>query len=253
MRSCLCILFLQIFLENNYILNSGLLWCDKCGEEMEGRSGTGKLGKRYYYYLCKNRDCGFKVPANEIERVVIEQIKMLSSQDDIIANIIKGTNSRLQRELPQLKEQKKLLQGELDTIRDFADGIMNKWAEMAGEGGSLFLNDKLEELGSRRKEIETGIESLELMIEEIERESVSRELVMLALNKFTDVYEHIQPHKQKDLVQHVLHKAVLSNQSIKIALYGRRTSRLRAFLPLTNPSTLSDSHPGYKDIVSIIS
>ena len=92
---------------------------------------------------------------------------------------------------------------------------------MAGQGGSLFLNDKLGELGNRRKEIETGIESLELMIEEIERELVSRELVMLALNKFTDVFDHIQPHKQKDLVQHVLHKAVLSNQNIKIALYGR--------------------------------
>ena len=92
---------------------------------------------------------------------------------------------------------------------------------MAGQGGSLFLNDKLEELGNRRKEIETGIESLELMIEEVERESVSRELVMLALNKFTDVFDHIQSHKQKDLVQHVLHKAVLSNQNIKIALYGR--------------------------------
>ena len=137
---------------------------------MQGRSGTGKLGRRYYYYACKNKDCGFKVSADEIEGVVLERIKKLSSQDDIIASIVRGTNNRLQKELPQLKEQKKLLQKELDEIRDFADGIMNKWAELAGDGGNLFLNDKLEELGTRRKEIETGIESLELMIGEIERE-----------------------------------------------------------------------------------
>jgi len=37
------------------------------------------------------------------------------------------------------------------------------------------------------------------MIEEIERESVSKELVMSALEKFTGVFDHIQPYKQKDL------------------------------------------------------
>ena len=92
---------------------------------------------------------------------------------------------------------------------------------MASEESNVFLNDKLDELGNRRKEIEAGIESLELMIAEIERESVSRELVMLALNTFTDVFDHIQPYKQKDLVRHVLHKAVLNQNSIKIALYGK--------------------------------
>lgn len=101
---------------------------------------------------------------------------------------------------------------------------------MADEGGNLFLSEKLVELGKRRKEIETGIESLELMIEEIERESVGRELVMLALNKFTEVFDHIQPHRQKDLVRHVLHKAVLSNRNIKIALY-RRPPAIEHFSP----------------------
>ena len=37
----------------------------------------------------------------------------------MIASIIKGTNDRLQKELPQLKEQKMLLQKELDEIRQF--------------------------------------------------------------------------------------------------------------------------------------
>jgi len=57
-------------------------------------------------------------------------------------------------------------------------------------------------------------------IEEIERESVTQELVMLALNKFTDVFEHIQPYQQKKLLSLVLHKAILAPDSIKMALYG---------------------------------
>ena len=177
---------------------------------MEGRSGTGAKGVRYYYYLCKNKECKFKVPADEIEGVILNRIKELSTQKDIMGEIIKSTNEKLQKELPQLKEQKTLLQKELTEIKNFADGIMNKWASLASEDSSLFLKDKLDQLGKRRKEIETGIQALEEMIEEIERESVTQELVMLALNKFTDVFEHIQPYQQKELLSLVLHKAILA-------------------------------------------
>jgi len=48
---------------------------------------------------------------------------------------------------------------------------MNKWASLASEDSSLFLKNKLDQLGKRRKEIETGIQALEEMIEEIERDS----------------------------------------------------------------------------------
>jgi hypothetical protein len=207
--------------KHNYILNGGLLWCEKCGKEMEGRSGTGAKGVRYYYYICKNKECKFKVPADEIEGVVLKRIKDLSAKRDIMESIIKSTNEKLQKELPELKEQKTLLQKELTEIKNFADGIMNKWASLASEDSSLFLKDKLDQLGKRRKEIETGVQALDEMIEEIERESVTQELVILALNKFTDVFEHIQPYQQKELLNLVLHKAILAPDRIKIALYGR--------------------------------
>lgn len=208
-------------IKHNYILNSGLLWCEGCGTEMEGRSGTCARGIRYYYYICKNRDCKFKVPADEIEAVIFKRIKELSTGKGIMTDIIQSTNQKLQKELPQLKDQKMLLQKELTEIKNFADAVMNKWASMAGEDSSFFLKDRLDRLAKRRKEVETGIQSLEEMIEEIERESVNQELVMLALNKFTDIFDHIEPYRQKELLSLVLHKALLSPNSIKIALYGR--------------------------------
>ncbi len=207
--------------KHSYVLNGGLLWCAKCGDEMEGRSGTGARGTRYYYYVCKNRECKFRVPANEIERIVLDRIRELSNQRDIMADIVKSTNKKLKKELPQLKEQKALLQKEHTEIKDFAAGIIDKWASMASEDSALFLKDKLDQLGKRRREVESGIEALEEMVTEIERESVSQELVMLALNKFTDVFGQLQPYRQKELLRLVLHKAVLAPDNMKIALYGR--------------------------------
>ena len=69
--------------------------------------------------------------------------------------------------------------------------------------------------------MEDGIESLDLEIRETEREVVDAELVRLALSNFTDVCDHIPPHKQKELLRLVLHKAILSEDTVKIALYGR--------------------------------
>lgn len=115
------------------------------------------------------------------------------------------------------------------------------YASLASEDSSLFLKDKLNQLGKRRKEIETGIQALEEMIEEIERESVTQEFVILALYKFTDVFEHIQPYRQKELLNLVLHKAILAQDSIKIALFGR-PPRNRAIFFRWIWDTLSDTN-----------
>jgi hypothetical protein len=208
-------------IKHNYLLNGGLLWCEKCGKEMKGRSGTGARNVRYYYYRCKNEECQFKVPANEIEGIILNRLKELSSRKDILGEIIKFTNGRLQKALPELKQQRVLLQKERAEVRAFADTIISRWASLANDKNSVLLKEKLDELGKRRQDIETGIQTLEQMIDEIQRESVSQELVMLALNKFTDVFDHIQPYQQKELLRLVLHKAVLAADSIKIALYGR--------------------------------
>ena len=209
-------------IRHTYILNSGLLWCGKCGTEMEGQAGTGRGGVRYYYNKCKKRDCRFKVSADEIESVILERIRILSREKGILEGIIQATNNSLKKELPQLKGQKKLLQKELAEIKNFADAIINKWTSIANDDSNLFLKDKLDKLEQRRNEIEKGLQALELMIEEIERESVNKELVMLALNKFTKAFDHIPPYRQKELMHLILHKAILAPTSIKIALYGRQ-------------------------------
>jgi hypothetical protein len=57
------------------------------------------------------------------------------------------------------------------SVKDFADSIMNQWTSLASEDSGFFLKDKPGQLGKRRSEIETGIEALKQMIEEIEREA----------------------------------------------------------------------------------
>jgi site-specific DNA recombinase len=70
----------------------GLLYCVPCGCLM-GSSSTTRGTKQYRYYVCARAQqrgwdsCSSKsVPAGEIERVVVEQLGQLSSQEPALAN-----------------------------------------------------------------------------------------------------------------------------------------------------------------------
>ncbi len=206
---------------HTYILNSGLLWCDKCRHEMEGTCGTSRTGDIYYYYRCKNKDCRFKLPADQLEKIVLELIQKIVIHDDTAEEIIKSANENFIKELPQLKQQKKMLEKELVEVKNFADGIMKKWASVTSEDSSILLQEKLDELAKRRMQIEEGIRSLETALDEIKCDLLKKDEITSALNNFIEVFLKSKPYQQKDLIRLVLQKVSISDESIKIALYGK--------------------------------
>ena len=208
-------------IRHTYLLNAGLLRCGECGAQMDGCCGTGRNQNKYYYYMCKNAECKFKVPAGEIERVVIERIQQLSSTPEVMQEIVAITNDKLQSDLPKLAEQKVVLEKDLADVTRMADGLMEQWEELATDEGTVFLKDRLEQLGKRRSEIETGLEELALATEDVEREAVDQETVMRALAEFGNVWESLAPYQQKELMRLVLQKAVVSNEQLELALYGK--------------------------------
>jgi Recombinase zinc beta ribbon domain len=203
------------------MLNSGLLECGKCGSQMEGTCGTGQKGVKYYYCICKNPDCRFKVPAGEIEGLVSERIGQLAGDNETMAGIVAATNERLKIEIPRLRNEKELLERELERVKAAAGGLIDEWASLATPDSSASLKEKLDELGKRRGQIEASLASLELTTADIEREAIDQDIVMKALADFSKVFAEIQPYKQKDLIRLVLHKAILGPDYVKMALYGR--------------------------------
>ncbi|MCX6355818.1 MAG: hypothetical protein NTZ78_13080, partial [Candidatus Aureabacteria bacterium] len=140
---------------------------------------------------------------------------------DIMEDIVAATNIKLRKELPELREQKSQLEKELVKVKTLADQLLGEWGNLATEENKLFLKEKLNELAKRRKELESGLEDVELTIGEIERESVSKDLVRLALSNIMDVFERANPYQQRQLLSLTLNKAVVSGNRIELALRGR--------------------------------
>ncbi|MCU0666888.1 MAG: recombinase family protein [Candidatus Omnitrophica bacterium] len=205
--------------KHTYILNSGLLVCAKCDKPMEGTCGTGHQGNKYFYYHCKH--CKFKMPASEVEQVIIDHIKMLGTQEDMVEAMVREANSQLQKELPQLKTQRDALQRKIETTKSQADGIMVKWTNMATDDNSIFLREKLDELAKQRKEAETGFTAIDIQIKDIQRDAIRKEDVLMAVDKFNSLFDTLHPYQKKEIFKLLLKKAVLGPEGIKIALFGK--------------------------------
>jgi site-specific DNA recombinase len=206
---------------HNYILSGGRLYCGRCGSEMQAGTGTGKNGRLYHYYVCKNPECRFKMPADEVEGLVLERIGYLARDGDVLAGIVAATNEKLRHELPGLRKQRDVLARDLEGVKSTADGLISEWAAVAGGDGAQFLKEKLDDLGKRRAQIEESLVSLDLAMGEVERDTVDEETVGRALADFSAVFAELKPYEQKELVGHVLHKAILGPDYMKMALYGR--------------------------------
>jgi len=113
---------------------------------MEGRSGTGRLGVRYYYYVCRGPDCSLRVGADEIEGAVLNRIQELATNDGLLERLTEEMNQRMARQKPALSSKRRSLQKSLDGVKAQADKVLAEWAILEQETGRAFLTDKLAEL-----------------------------------------------------------------------------------------------------------
>src|SRR3989338_1684359 len=78
-----------------YLLNAGFIYCMKCGTQMEGRNGHGHKGRKaYYYYVCRNRECRFKIPQTEAEGAIYALMSEAAKESQILPRVVEKLNRK---------------------------------------------------------------------------------------------------------------------------------------------------------------
>ena len=163
-------------IDESFILTTKLI-CGKCGAFMAGESGTGKSGKKHYYYKCSHaknkKTCDKKaVKKDWIENLVFgAAMDMLKDQAliDKLVDAILATQGKESSELP-------LLQRQLAEVEKSANNILN-----AIQQGILneFTKTRLDELTERKEQLEVAI-----LQEKIAKPQVSKEQILFWLDGF---------------------------------------------------------------------
>ena len=102
----------------------GLLHCTACGCAMSP-SVTRKNGRAFRYYVCTNatrngwKSCPHpSLPAQQIEDAVVERIKAIGRDPELVAETLAQVRSIQKTRTPQLVAERRRLEKELDRLRD---------------------------------------------------------------------------------------------------------------------------------------
>lgn len=166
--------------KEDYILQ-GKLFCGHCGSSMVGESGTGKSGKKFYYYTCakrkRERGCMKKpVKKDWIEEQIVRLLQGRILNDDVIRVIVDAALDLQERE-----KDDSVLRGFEAELSDVKRAIAN--IITAIEQGIITPSTKarLDELEGRRVDLENAIED-----EKCQQPQLTREQLTFWLERFRD-------------------------------------------------------------------
>jgi site-specific DNA recombinase len=213
-----------------YVLSNGLLACGDCGASMEGRSGIGHLGVRYFYYACRNKNCNVRVPAPEIENEVLDRLRLLATSDEMLDKLVAATNTRLQRQLPALQKRKRELGRQLADVDGQGKRVVAELMEFAGKGRSL-IEARLAELEEQQEGLELALSEVDEALRHIQTAALTAEPIRQALAQITEIYAQLKPLEQKELFRLLLHKAEVSERKIVLQVRGDALSDGESFRP----------------------
>ncbi|MFQ6026808.1 MAG: recombinase family protein [Dehalococcoidia bacterium] len=199
---------------------SGLVHCKRCNSRMDGESATGRIGKKYFYYRCSNRDCKLRAAAAEVEEAIIDRLQLLAEDPELLETLTAETNKKLQQGRPKLERQKGVLEKDLKEVKGMADKLLTELVSLEGQPGQALAREKLNNLGQQQLDLEHGLAEVQQELDSLDQEAVDVELVRSALGQVRDLYGALKPYEQKELMQLVLQRAEVNEREITLEVYA---------------------------------
>lgn len=214
---------------------AGVLKCGNCGSFMTPYYAYGKYKKRYYYYECTRRNHNGKgkeeqgtcdmmyVPAEEIENLMINEVKRLSLDKKIVEEAVERASTSSAGKIEKLKQHKKKLES---SIRE-AEKRRDNYSNMIGNGVFFDLGDDEKEVmlaGMKKaiqdkKEIESSVRQVEFQIADEESRVFNAAIMSQTVEKFSELYERADNKQKKELVKLIFHRIEFTPDVVRYSLY----------------------------------
>ncbi len=201
-------------------LLKGILDCGCCNCAMSPAHST-KRQRRYRYYVCMVAQkrgwhaCPTKsVPADQIEKFVVEQIKCVGRDPDLIAETIRQVNEATKTEIATLSVEMRGLDRDLATwnreVRELVSiGVVDTDSPLLG---------RLADLQERIRGAEQRSTLIREQIFALERDDVDGTEVAEALAEFDPLWETLSPREKGEVVRLLVERVVYNGVTGDVAI-----------------------------------
>jgi len=213
-------------MRNKYgALLKGLLHCGPCGCGMM-HTYTSKGNRRYRYYVCLNaqkrgwENCPTKsVPAAEIERFVVERIKAVGHDDEVLARTLAQARAQNQEGLEALQAERRRL--ERDLAHHGAE--VRKLIDQAGTPGESLTAARLADLQEHIRAAEQRATEVREQIIALDEKSVDEAELARALALFDPVWDSLSPGEQARALHLLIERVTYDGRDGTLAITFRPT------------------------------
>jgi site-specific DNA recombinase len=186
-------------------LLKGLIHCVPCGCAMSPTHATRDGTKRYRYYVCLSaqkrgwQSCPSQsIPAGEIERFVVEQIKDIGRDPRLVAETVRQARAQADERITEIEVEERRLGRELAGHQRDMNKLIEQLEAATANGVATALQADIQERvqTTERRLSELGDERARLQRDLIDEADAAR-----ALATFDPVWETLSPREQARLLQ----------------------------------------------------
>lgn len=215
---------------HNYRL-TGLIRCSLCGQQLFGKSGTGRNGKYFYYgHLRKfvtidpNRHkerCPLEnIPAIQVEETVIARLSVLAKDRQLLMELLKSNTHHQAGRLEQLDALILSKEHEGRRIEKHIDAIMLSMAD-AGTSSRKLLTQKLDESVDLKDAIEKEIRSLKEQKSALKDSVIELNDAVRVIRAFLKGFDKKPIHEQKEILRDALKSITVHPDKLVLEIYGK--------------------------------
>lgn len=208
----------------------GLLRCKCCDHSMSHTFTGGRSGKSYRYYRCVGSmkrgaaSCpSGTLPAAEIERVVVDEIRGLVNDRDLLTRVLDEAQATVAADIEAAKAERDGLKRELSKH----DRELRRLA--CGGVATTEVSARIAELHERLSDAQERLPAVEARVGELERESISPDEASAAFADFDLLWQNLIPREQARLLQLLISVVEYDAEAQSISVTFRPTS-IRALI-----------------------
>ena len=208
-------------------LLKGLLHCVPCGCGMMHSHTTKNKTKRYRYYVCVNaqkrgwHNCPSRsIPAAEIERFVVDQIKAVARDPGLIAKTLVQVREHAEDSLRMLEAERRSIQRDVaqadEEIRTLAVETTGVEEDSLAMGRLADLQDRVQ--NGERRLTEIREEEIRLRTGLVDERDIAQ-----ALREFDPLWESLSPREQARILQLLIERVDYDGEDGTVSVTFRPT------------------------------
>jgi len=201
----------------------GILYCTPCDSLMVHTS-TKKDSRRYRYYTCSKAHkqgwdaCPSKsIPANEIERFVVKQIRCMGKDPVLVAKTVEQVRMQHSNHIDSLEQEKRISEKEIRLMHDEIRNVLNRKIE------NSLIAELLADLQDRIRKAEERLAWVKNEISTAHGEELLEEEIAAALSAFDPVWESLSTREQSRIIHLLVERVGYDGKNEKITITFRPT------------------------------